>query len=521
MTVSTTASPVSFRMLTPEKVQVRQWLICLSIALLTLAVRLPFLHFIDDDEAFYSLVAQRWLHGDWPYTASFDVKPPLLFGIFALAQAVFGESLATIKGVEIVFTIWGAIALQRLLQRQGAHNVSLWAGGLFPVLSLAQQGTDSANVILLAPFIISAFSALSRALEDTQQRLRSIFLAGLWIGLAGMVKQTAIFEAVGLAGFALWSFRRLNPVGVLLVFAAGAALPAVGFGCLFAAAGHFHDAFQAVVPGAAMRGGLSITGPGESGLFWIVRFILLISPLTVLSMASLLAVARCRVIWKTFSKPLFWLAVVWVVSAAAGCIASQSALRYYGSNLIAPLLILSGACILSIAPASLWRRYAVIGAVVAAMLACVMVVERQTLGLTGEATGDDYQAARATAAELVRLGYTGKDELLVPRRGLFIYLETGTLPHTRYFHTMHLACHFPTPDTSPFADALAAKPRFIVLSDPFLKVKCETAEYQLRLDQALKTDYRLAAVTQGQWVRNLIYEIRPLSAHGHPDQNAQ
>lgn len=135
MTVSTTASPVSFRMLTPEKVQVRQWLICLSIALLTLAVRLPFLHFIDDDEAFYSLVAQRWLHGDWPYTASFDVKPPLLFGIFALAQAVFGESLATIKGVEIVFTIWGAIALQRLLQRQGAHNVSLWAGavsGLVP-----------------------------------------------------------------------------------------------------------------------------------------------------------------------------------------------------------------------------------------------------------------------------------------------------------------------------------------------------------------------------------------------------
>ncbi len=499
----------SFRLPALSAVQTRHVVIAVSISLLTLIVRLPFLHFIDDDEAFYALVGQRWLHGILPYTGSYDVKPPLLFGLFAASQAVFGASLGTIKGLEIVCTIWAALALQRAMERAGAYGVSLWAGGLFPLLSLAQAGTDSANALLLSPFIISAFSAMSDAATRDRPPWKQLFLAGLWIGLAGMVKQTAAFEAVGLAGFMLWRFRHEKPLQTLLIFVAGALLPALLFGACFAAMGHFGDAFGAVVLGAFNRGGLKISLMDDSGLFWIVHFILLISPLMIPLMLSLLGVIRREAVLKTFPASLFWLTAAWALSAAVGCIACHSALRYYGSTLIAPLLILSGAYLFTIAPVQTWRRAAVMTSAAIATCACVVFVERDGFGLTHQPPGDDYVTARATAAQLKQLGYTASDALLVPRRGLFTYIEAGTLPTTRYFHTMHLMCDFPTPDTAPLIPALTARPRFIVLSDPVRPLNCENPRYQGLIDAKLKSDYRLAGVATGRWSRSLIYEARP------------
>ena len=514
MTARSVIKPMPYGLSSLSAAHLRQGLIVVGIALLTLIVRLPFRHFVDDDEAFYALVGQRWLHGILPYAGSYDVKPPLLFGIFAIFQALFGASLATIKTIEIVFTIWGALALQRGIARTGAYSVSLWAGGLYPLLSLAQAGTDSANALLLSPFIISAFSAMSDATtsgatSDDWQSWKQVFLAGLWIGLAGMVKQTAAFEALGLAGFMLWRFRHEKPVQTLLVFAMGVALPALLFSAYFAATGHVGDAFRAVVLGAINRGGLKISLMDDSGLFWIVHFILLISPLMIPLMLSMLALVRRDAILKLFPTHLFWLAVVWVVSAASGCIAGHSALRYYGSTLIAPLLILSGAYILYAAPTVPWRRGLTLSAAVLATLACVVLVERDGFGLTHQPPGDDIVTAHATALELKRLGYTSSDSLLVPRRGLFTYIEADTLPTTHYFHTMHLMCDFPTPDAAPLVLTLAANPRFIVLSDPVRRLNCENPRYQGLIDATLKGRYRLDAIATGRWSRSLIYERKP------------
>lgn len=41
------------------------------------------MHVIHDDEAFYAVVAQRWLHGELPYVASYDVKAPGVFAVLA------------------------------------------------------------------------------------------------------------------------------------------------------------------------------------------------------------------------------------------------------------------------------------------------------------------------------------------------------------------------------------------------------------------------------------------------------
>ena len=512
MTLSLTAKPIPFR-LPDSDTRARQWMIGISIVLLTLVVRLPFAHVVDDDEAFYSLVAERWLHGVWPYAGSFDVKPPLLFAIFAAAQAIFGTSLATIKGLEIVFVIWGAVALQRLIARQtawrDAYAVSLWAGGLFPFLSLAQGGVMAANALLLSPFVISAVSAMSVAASGTigeaKSPMRQVFLAGLWIGLAGMVKQTAVFEALGLAGFALWRLRARNPAAVLLVFAAGAALPALGFALCFAAIGQFGSLWQAAVASAMGRAGMRISGGPP--VFWLLKFTVMTSPLVGLIGTTIGAGLRRHLIWRTFPAPLFGLAVIWALCASAGCIAGQSDLSYYGIALIAPLLILSGTFVISVAPPAGARRYLTILGFAVMVLGGAAWIERDTFG-GGLAAGDDYAAAHATAIEMKRLGWQPSDDLATPQRGLFTFVELGTTPRSRYFHAMQLMCHFPTPDPHPLFGVLAARPKFILMPDPGIWGACEDIGYYKRLDATLKTDYVLAGSGTGRWSRYLIYELR-------------
>src|SRR5437899_7874528 len=45
----------------------------------------------DRDEGFYAAVAQLILHGDLPYRDSFDNKPPIVFGWYAISFLLFGE----------------------------------------------------------------------------------------------------------------------------------------------------------------------------------------------------------------------------------------------------------------------------------------------------------------------------------------------------------------------------------------------------------------------------------------------
>jgi hypothetical protein len=142
------------------------------ILLWTCMVRLPFLHIVNDDEAFFSVMGTRWLQGDLPYVDSYDVKPPLLFALFAIAQAIFGLSLATIKGLEIVFTAGGALLLYKLVQRHGSERVARWCAFLFPVYSLTLTGACEPNSVLQLPFIIMAFYALLNAQADAKPARR-------------------------------------------------------------------------------------------------------------------------------------------------------------------------------------------------------------------------------------------------------------------------------------------------------------------------------------------------------------
>jgi hypothetical protein len=142
------------------------------------------------------MIADDWRQGGLPYVTAFDIKPPGVFLVDAVVQAVFGTSYATVKGLEVAAVALGAFVLYRMLVASASQRMAAWAAALFPVYTLAFDGSAAINMLLQLPLVIAGFAAVLGATGDEaepRRRLRSAFLAGLAIGAAGMLKQTAIF----------------------------------------------------------------------------------------------------------------------------------------------------------------------------------------------------------------------------------------------------------------------------------------------------------------------------------------
>ncbi len=125
----------------------------------TAAVRLPFYRAMDGDEFYLSVIAAQWLDGNLPYVATFDIKPPGLYFILLVGQALFGNYYVTIKGTEIVAVTLGAWGLYEMLRGHGTQRVAAWVAILYPVFTLALGGIVAIAMLVQLPFFIFAFSA--------------------------------------------------------------------------------------------------------------------------------------------------------------------------------------------------------------------------------------------------------------------------------------------------------------------------------------------------------------------------
>ncbi|MFT4074435.1 MAG: glycosyltransferase family 39 protein [Asticcacaulis sp.] len=481
----------------------------------TCVVRLPFAGQSDEDEFFYAVVGARWLHGFVPYTASFDIKPPGLFAIFALVEAVFGHSLAMIKGLETVFTALGAFTLYRLMNRHVSQMSALWAAGLYPVYSLTLSGVSAVNMLIQLPFFIMAFEAALSAVRcqrEARPALSAIFLAGLWVGGAGMIKQTALFEAVAICGLLLIYMppRRWPVVGT--IFALGAALPALGFDLYFLVTGHFQDMFDSVIRLAMARTSSDVVaGYGEKYSFYLTPFgaalngLFLSVSLIVLWAGALLAVLRRGRFKGLVPDAVMSAAGLWLLAALIEVVAGRALCSYYMLSFVPPLLVLAAITIahgLDIPDA---RKTWVWPIIACAAIVLPVAIERDTL-FNPKAHLTDYQGTQAVARQLQAIGLQPQDRVLVLNRGYNIYLETGAQPPTRYFHSTHFMTAFHTPSADALGENLAARPRFIIVANPDLRALDESAA---RYDQALievRQHYSLAGQVSGQCDSFRIYE---------------
>ncbi len=483
--------------------------LCAAVILLvwTCAVRLPFAHVIHDDEAFYSTVAARWLRGELPYVSSYDIKPPGLFALLAAVQAVLGASLATIKGLEFVFTALGASGLHRLLARHASMRTAIYASTLYPVYSLILLGVSSPCQIVQATLTIWAFAFTLDSLSD--RSWRPAVWAGLTIGLAVTVKQTAAFEALGLLGLLGWRLRAWRSIAAFIV---AAMLPTLAFVAYFAAAGHLGDAFEAVVTLAGLRSQTNMSHAPAAwyldGLARLAHYPALIKPLLVATCGAFLALLRRKRLNAASPLPLADLTLVWYAAATAGMLVVRSPEAWYAATLIAPSLILFALVLahgIAFAPRlrPLWVAAYMAGAVIQPlMIAAPGLVGRGFLG------PPDWLGNERAAQALVAAGLRPDDNLLVVSRGQYLYLLTGALPHARYFNAMHLLCTFPTPDADPLGAAFATRPKYVVMSDDSVALSCSEGSRLLRVRSILARDYLSLGTVTGAWDHFTLYRAR-------------
>ena len=177
----------------------RDLLILLAVVAAALATRIPLLAVLRpyEDEVFYALIGHEWLQGALPYTQIFDVKPPGLFALYALCEAISGDALLGPRLLPLLGVLASAIGLWRI----AANWFEDWRIGplaaiLYCANALALGGSMGPSELLLAPFVIFGVLFATRSV-----RLLDACLAGLMMGCAFTIKQAAAFE--GLLGLIL------------------------------------------------------------------------------------------------------------------------------------------------------------------------------------------------------------------------------------------------------------------------------------------------------------------------------
>ena len=107
----------------------------IAAAAWTTLVRLPLLQRHGADDAFYTEVALLWRQGVLPYVGAFDIKPPGIFAVLAVAQALLKSNLAALNAVSIASDALTAGLVMILGRRYGQPIVGVAAAAMYPILS--------------------------------------------------------------------------------------------------------------------------------------------------------------------------------------------------------------------------------------------------------------------------------------------------------------------------------------------------------------------------------------------------
>ena len=453
----------------------------------TLLVRLPLWRMDGLDDAFYVEVAHLWARGVLPYVGAFDVKPPGFFALVAAAQTLLGPSLDLLRAVAVAFDAVTASALFFLGRRFGSASLGLFAAILYPVLSELVTSNDA--YCPLAALTTLAFLAALSPLSLVKRAA----LAGLLVGAAGTVKQTAGFEAVALllilVGAPDGAGRR---GGAALAFALAAAIAPLGFLVYFVS----HGAAQALIDDAVL-GAFSRPASASEGLTFVDgvgRFFLLQKSVVAIFGLACLALLRRRTLAKALPDAPLGALEAWFVFATLSILAQRSiAITYVGPTL-APGLLLAGLCLTRATP-ELGRVPAAmrLGALALATVATSLAIPGNDLSVRQET-----EALAVAAAAIRASGPTSQDRLYVVNRGAWLYGAVELPPPTKYFYPGHTLCDF-FQEKGPglLQEILATEPRYLVVADRRLHYVCERKDRWRIVDAVLERSYRRIAHATG------------------------
>jgi hypothetical protein len=460
---------------------------------LAMIARWPYFAVGRADDGFFSEVALMWRQGSLPYLTVFDVKPPGLFAVLAVAQMMFGPGLIALR---VVGTLSDATTIGLLLYfaaRRGAPGAGLFAALLFAWFSHAALNDDCYSLLL-------ALTTLAMTLGTSGlEPVRRAFWSGLAIGAAGLVKQTAAFE-----GLALFVILTLNAsIGrsrwrIAAVYLIGAALLPLVCISYFALNGGLFALLTDTIGVALHRpsaesDNLSFLG----GIFRFGQFAGGVAPIFVIAVATASLVR---------SLPRFRPEVgalgLWLGASFIGVIVQRALLGTYLSPLLPPAFLLAGfglAIRLEKMPLATMSGLGVLAA-------CVMPgsVIAARIVPPADMTGIDRVAAAIATVSPER-----DDTVYVigaSPRAMWVYPRTGLRPATSFLIPNQQACHFPNVGPGRIDEAFAARPGFVVTDAEQKGYLCEIEDIYEKVQSTLRRDYRLMTRADGLDESYNVYE---------------
>jgi 4-amino-4-deoxy-L-arabinose transferase-like glycosyltransferase len=287
------------------------------------------------DQAIMASVGDVVLQGGMPYRDAWDMKGPLAYLWYAVAQLIFGRSQFGIRIFDLALLIAASLALATAAARVIRPSAKPWAAAAL-ILCYASMGyfhtaqADGAVALLLT-------LALSPLLRP-DPKPRSVALAGLAVGIATLVKPVFILYLFMPAWAAIQRGDRKRYLSSeLAVTAAAAAAPVAVMLLWFSLRGAVGDLIDVHIRFAA----------GYSEVFelalrdrarGLARY--LMQPAQ--AVAALLGIFGGAVLWRR-TQPIARLTIAWFLASLAIVILQRKFFGYHWSLVFPPAILLAAA----------------------------------------------------------------------------------------------------------------------------------------------------------------------------------
>jgi hypothetical protein len=177
------------------------------------------------DQNVFAEIGSLLLKGKLPYIDAWDIKPPNIYYLYALAEGIIGRTEFAIRLADYLSTIGTAIILFFYVARcsparDGDHNHLIIAPMLFAWIALSLGLADTAQTESFSlPFIAGAMLAWTY-----KDQARFALLTGILIGIAGFFKTTNFLFAIPFIVQALFRFKHAQVRKALLMCIGGVVL---------------------------------------------------------------------------------------------------------------------------------------------------------------------------------------------------------------------------------------------------------------------------------------------------------
>jgi hypothetical protein len=458
-------------------------------AIVVLRGRALFTPYSDPTTGLYLHIARAWLHGELPYTTTWDYRPPGYFALYALAMSVVGAPVArdALAVVSLAATALAVAFIANAIDVRRGNDVGVWAAAFFVMLSPVNDGIAGVAELQISAFIAWSISlALARPATLTRTAL-----VGLLAGCALQCKLSAVPLAIVPA--ILVATRSAEILRTVVAFVAGFALPIVADVALYARANELPALWNANV-GSTIRRAQSANGGDEFARNRVnfERQFLALAPQVELAAFALMARANASRV----------ASVGWLVAALLSIVAAGEFYERQFVLLTAPVAILGAIGFTNLRDkiaARGARRWAAIVTVLVTFALHDYFETNQTIayGLHRIVLHDRTWRLDQTAQAYAALACLPRNagELFLLEQNPYLYDLLDQPSPTKYAYSDHLL----DPRLSIMANidgdaeltrVLQTNPQYIVVSS--LNDFRYGAERTARVRTALATRYRLA-----------------------------